>query len=223
MSKTTIMKSIVDKAQNIVSKAANEYEAENYVYYVEMGTHADRMNEHPSMENYCSKCINEAVMDKKRKFFLDRMAEMGKIYEYEKYGFYRQPQYKWDKQRKACGLIIKRVKSKESKDKAVKYLKRQLNKDYPANMKFDYRYTTCGESDDFDTCESCGVIFNQGLLLSDQELDHWENDVSDQDLKEYINNPYHAYQLDKILYDYREDHKYADRIMGLAQRIISVQ
>lgn len=88
-------------------------------------------------------------------------------------------------------------------------------------MIFSYEYSSGSETNDFDLCGGCGVIFNQGLLLSDQELDHWE-EVSDKDLAGYILDPFHAYQLDKILYDYTEDHKYADRISSLAQRIVNV-
>jgi len=60
-------KSIVDKARQIVEKASNEYEAANDVYCIEIGTHPDRMNEHPCMENYCEKCIDSAIIDKKKK------------------------------------------------------------------------------------------------------------------------------------------------------------
>jgi len=214
-------KSVVDRANKIVSKAANKYEPANDVYYVVRGTDEDRMDEHGSLENYCQNCIDAAVLDKKREFFLERMAEMGKIYEYEQSGFYRQPQYKWSKEGKADGLIIKKIKSKEPKEKVIKFMKRGLRKKYPANMIFSYRYTSCGETDDFDLCESCGIIFNQGLLLSDQELDHWES-ISDKELKDCIDEPFHAYQLEKITYDYHDGHKYADRIKSLSTRIVNV-
>lgn len=216
------MNNVINKALEIVLESANKYHAESNVYWIEMGTHEDRMNEHPSMENYCAKCIDGAVLAKKQEFFLDRTVEMGKIYEYQQCGFYREPHLKWNKEGNISGLIIKRVKSKEPKDKVVKHLQNNLAKKFPVNMKFSYKYSSCGEATDFDSCESCGVIFNQGLLLSDQEMDHWEG-VNDEVLKEDIGDPFQAYQLEKILYDYHEEHEYADRIAALAKRIVGYQ
>lgn len=216
-------KTIIERAAAIVQKAAYKYNAANDIYYIEQGKDEDRMNEHPAMCDYCEKCIDEAVLAAKEKYYEERRVEMGKIFEYEQRGFYTQTIYKYDKDNNPIKLVLKKVRDRKNpKEKVVKWLKQKLRKDYPANMLFSYRYYSCGETDDFDLCESCGIIFNQGLLLSSQEMEHWES-VKDKDLKRYVKDPYHAYQLDKILYEYSPAYgKHNDRILALAKRIINL-
>lgn len=216
------MNRAINRAIKILSKAANKYVPANDVYYIVMGTNIDCLKEHPAQENYCKDCIDEAVQEAKRKYFLDRTSEMGKIYEYDQCGFYRQPQYKWGKDGHAKGLVIKKVKAKENREMVIKHLKNKLKKNYPVSIIFDYQYYSFGETDDFDFCASCGVIFNQGVILSDQELQHYEDLVTDRDLKEYISNPYNAYMLDKIIECYHKGHRHEKRIIAIAQRICNV-
>ena len=218
------MNTVIDDAIAIISPVGAKYEPANEVYYVVVGTDRGMLNEHGSLENYCKDCIDAAVIEKKRDFFLERMAEMGKIYEYHKCGFYRQPEYKCNKEDGNLeGLIIKKIRAKEPREKVVKYLEKQLRKKYPANMIFDYRYTSGSETDDFDFCESCSIIFNQGVLLSSQELDHWEKHVTDQNLEEWIYDPRHAFMLEKILDHGQYETEHTSRIVNLAARIIAAK
>lgn len=223
------MEELINKALALTEDAASKYEAEDFLYEVVVGTDRERLTTHGSLENFCEKCIEDAVRDKKRQFFIDRQQFMGKIYEYQQKGYYIEPNYRWDKESgKATGLILRKVQNKKySKDQVIKNLNSQLKKKYPASMIFSSQCynASCSEHDGFELCDNCGVIFSQALLLTDQELEHWETGVEDSDLRGYIIDPYHAYQLNKILDCYNENADYCEyqlRLIKLAERIVSV-
>lgn len=214
------MDELIEKADSLLS-AADEYKAERLLYEIRMGTDIARMKDDGSLTRYCVNCIDSALQEKKRSYFLERQMFMGKIYEYQNTGYFIEPQYKWGKDGKANGVILKKRKSKEDNEKVIKHLKMRLKKEYPKSMKFDSDCfdVGCSEYDGFENCDNCGVIFEQGLILTDQELEHWtQMDISD--YADMIKTPYHAYQLRKII-DHWHPGKYADRIIQIAQKIIN--
>lgn len=211
---------ILDEAVKILS-AAKEYQPEVFLYIVKQGTDRDRMREDGSMGTYCKKCIDAAVMDKKREFFLERRAFMGKIYEYQTCGYIITPVYKWDKEGKVKGVELRKEVPKIPRKKGLASLRNTLRTKYPKSMKFDLECfdVSCSEHDGFENCDGCGVIFDQALLLTDQELEHWEI-FECAALESAISTPYSAYQLTKIIEHWNPD-KYADRVLQLAKRIIN--
>lgn len=91
----------------------------------------------------------------------------------------------------------------------------------------DYRYynSTCSETDDFELCDSCGEIFDQACLLSDQELEHWEG-VEEIDIKD----PRECFQLAKIFnnswgYGGQSEKtilEKEERVLNIAKRVIEL-
>jgi hypothetical protein len=219
------MKNNIKKALKIVGKAADTYQPERYMYEVFVGTDKERLTPHASMETFCEKCIEEAIRDKKRKYFIERQQFMGKIYEYSKRGFYLEPVYRWDKEGNATGIILSKTKDKKhSKDQVIKVLESQLRKKYPASMVFSSEcFDLSGsEHDGFQLCESCYVIFGQALILTDQELEHWES-CTDKNLNECTAEPSSAYELQKIIDQWSDNPeycKYQKRLEALADRIV---
>lgn len=201
--------------------ASKEYKPERFLYEVRQGTDKDRMEADGSMGTYCEDCIDAAVMDKKRQYFLDRQSFMGKIYEYETSGYILTPVYKWGKDGKVIGVELRKEKPKMSKEKAMALLRNNLRTKYPKSMKFAHECydVSCSEKDGFENCDGCGVIFQQGLLLNDQELEHWEG-LEYTELQSAIKEPYTAYQLNKIIEHWNPD-KFEERILQLAKRIIN--
>lgn len=214
------MAELIEKASSLLS-AADEYKAERLLYEIRMGTDKGRMKDDGSLTRYCGNCIDSALQEKKRSYFLERQRFMGKIYEYQTTGCILEPQYKWGKGGKTTCVILKKRQSKEDKEKVIKHLKMRLKKEFPKSMKFDSDCFDVGSSeyDGFEHCDGCGVIFEQGLILTDQELEHW----AEMDICEYadmIKSPYHAYQLQKIIDNWCPG-KFADRIIEIAQKILN--
>lgn len=220
------MNAKIKKALKIVSKPASEYKPAYDIYEVVMGTGNHEKYPHGSQETFCENCIDNAVIEKKRKYFIERQQEMGKIYEFMQKGYFLQPVYKWNKEGRSSGIMIQKSLFKRllDKDATLKHLQNQLRKKYPASMKFDkINYGGSGEHDGFELCESCGIIFQQGLILDRQELEHWA-DFDNTDMNAAIKKPHTAYQLDYILNcwsDNPEYCKYQKQLIALAERIIS--
>jgi hypothetical protein len=213
MSKTII--------QRVIKKlsVSSQYQAERYLYEIRMGTSAIGMKDDGSCTRYCKNCIKDALEERKRRYFIDRQNLMGKIFEVQKSGYYIEPQYKFGKDGKSNGVMLKRVGINVEKEKVLKYLNGKLKKEFPRLMKFSYECydVSCSEYDGFELCDGCGVIFEQALLLNDQEIEHWESiEIS----KEIIADPYYAYQLMKII-DHWDYGIYKDRIISLAKKVIA--
>lgn len=214
------MNKLIEKANSLLS-AADQYKAERLLYEIRMGTNKGRMKDDGSLTRYCGSCIDSALQEKKRSYFLERQNFMGKIYEYQTAGYFLEPQYKWGKDGKANGVIVKKRQSKEDKEKVVKQLKGRLKKEFPKSMKFDADCfdVSCSEYDGFENCDGCGVIFEQGLLLTSQELEHWLG-LDDSEYITMIKDPYHAYQLRKLI-DHWHPGKYANSIIEIAKKVLN--
>jgi hypothetical protein len=209
---------IVERASKKIDRITGKYYPAHDVYWIEMGRHGECMQEHPAMKSYCEKCIIQAVDDARRKYLNDRAMLMGHIYEYQQSGFYTVPAYS-EKKMETYGKKIR--DRKLTRDQMLRQMRADLRKKLPARLLFSYRYTngSCGEHDDFEHCHGCGVIFEQAVLLTDEELEHWAG-LSAAQMRRAIKNPQDAYCLQKILSLHSFGIAHQKAIEALAKRII---
>lgn len=196
-----IIEPVIERAEELTGE--NGYKPKKDIYYIVKGTgeDVDDYEEDESMESYCEECIERAVDKKREEYHKGRNEAMGKIYEATAKGFYREVRNKWDENtHEYKGNCVKKIKVTPEQ---VEYLKLELKENYPAKMKWDYRYVNGNESEGFECCEGCGEIFCQSLLLREQEMAHWIYDCKDFDFSDR-----EKYQLNAVLYwDFAEDGK----------------
>jgi hypothetical protein len=216
---------VIDKVLEILRQVADQYQAERYAYVVMEGMHKDYLKEHGSMEEYCEKCIEHAVDKEKKEYIEERAKFMGKIYEVSKKGYAIEAHYKWDKNGAATsGIKLAKVfntkKESVTKEEVVKHLEKRLRKQYSAKRIFSSQCynISCSESEGFKNCDSCGVTFEYGLILTDQELSHWE-ELTCERLIITLQEPQSAYELSRILEHWAYE-EYRERIVALAEKLL---
>ena len=81
----------------------------------------------------------------------------------------------------------------------------------------------CGEKENLCLCGFCGEHIETSLLFRDsQEVDHWMENLDDEEFTRYCSVPRDAWQLTQILTSYDAFRHILDDIMPLAIRVIQL-
>lgn len=214
MAKKTPLEKVVDFLEPLAVK----HDTLGYMYWVTESIDGSKiddenMQQHGGLEEYCEDCIASAVETKHREWAIERNVLMGQIYEAEQKGFYT---YYGFSNARGSKYVFRKVKTTPNH---IAGMKRKLKKEFRIGHKFsqDGMRLVMHETEGFRSCESCGKMFDTSLLLTDQELEHWEG-LTDDAFKNI--EPREAYELDAIFREGGYDtHKLHDRVVKLAERI----
>jgi len=83
-----------------------------------------------------------------------------------------------------------------------------------------YQTVTSPEGDDFRHCDMCGEIIEQDILWTNQEMNHWLKDMSNDDW-ENLDSEYNYYELMEILNPYHGSYdKYPEETLQISEKVI---
>jgi len=198
------MSTLREKAIKMLSDLASKEETFNYLYVV-----TKQVGKRGALENldgeFCEDCIKDAVIQKKKDWFDERI---------KKYSYYNEVMLTGAYHTITQKGVIKKITPNVTDLKAHK---KMLNRKFKLNTKFSYQCEHADyETNGFRFCESCSSRFNTSLILDHQELEHWVKKPNE----DYKNlSCGEAYELTEILESWH-DNKFNEVLNKIAKKVI---
>lgn len=164
---TELEEKSIDLLLALLKEKHSLYQPETYAHYVVQGEY----EEDCGGESFCENCIDKAVRYCRDYRSRTRSKKLLQLNDLEKKGYFFHLVY--NEQYKCRSLAI--YFAKRGDKKKIKSQRESIEKQFPKNQVFSYRYYQLNSTTSFENCADCGKIISSCVTPDEQEIGHWES------------------------------------------------